>query len=71
MKSRAERLADRQILLEDVAKKGEEPIIVNGALGCDESQGVFVTSAGKFVRFNLGEVRRKRIELGLEEEHEI
>ena len=60
--------SSREDLLEDVARRNEQPIVVNGHLDCDESSAVWVTSNAKFARFTIGEVRRKREELEIENE---
>ena len=67
MKFRKEAIS-RDELLEDVARRNEQPIVVNGNLDCDESSAVWVTSNATFARFTIGEVRKKREELQLENE---
>lgn len=58
----------KEQLLEDVARRNEQPIVVNGNLDCDESSAIWVTSNATFARFTIGEVRKKREELQLENE---
>jgi len=58
----------KEELLEDVARRNEQPIVVKGHLDCDESSAVWVTSNNTFVCFTVGEVRKKREELQLENE---
>ena len=61
MKTREERLLD-------VAKTNQEPIVVRGHIECDETPAVWATSDGRLAWFTIGEVRKKREELFVENE---
>lgn len=51
--------------LEDVARRND-CIVLRGHKDCEYSVGVWAISAGKLVRYTVGAVKQKRIELGLE-----
>jgi len=52
----------------DVAKTNQEPIVVRGHIECDETPAVWATSDGRLAWFTIGEVRKKREELFVENE---
>ena len=50
------------------ASKINQIVVLNGHQDCDESSAIWSVGDGKMARFTIGEVKRKRIELGLEQE---
>lgn len=64
-----EKMTKEQILEE--AARRNEIVVLDGHAGCDEAVGHYAVGDGKLARFTVGQVRAKRIELGLEEDDNV
>ena len=56
----------RERELESAARKNEM-LCLYGHKGCDAADAVWVLEDGRLARFTVGAVKKKRIELGLDE----